>query len=63
MVIARVIPQRLQLQAQVTSASLSDVTIPESAQSRTRVDRCLSALKRDGSTSIGLLTWYLQSRD
>jgi hypothetical protein len=45
MVIARVIPQRLQLQAQVTSASLSDVTIPESAQSRTRVDRCLSALK------------------
>ena len=47
--IARFIPQSLQLQALVTSASLvCDVTSRESARIRVRVDQCVSAVRAVG---------------
>jgi hypothetical protein len=43
--IAGLFPQRLLLQAQVTLASLGDVTSRESARSHVRVDQRVSAIR------------------
>jgi hypothetical protein len=43
--VAGVIPQSLQLQAQVTIASQGHVTIGESARNHVRVDHCVSAVR------------------
>jgi hypothetical protein len=57
--ITGVIPQNLQLQAQVKLAAQADITSLESARSRVRVDQCVSAVRAGGggaSTRIRLLT-------